>query len=105
IISPESATERVTATGDYIFRVCFIDPFQGEVLAKFAYNDLKARKVAILKDIAQDYSVALTDSVSPHFKALGGEVLPPVSYQGSDADFKAILTQVRSQKPDAIFAT
>src|SRR4029077_1526298 len=105
MISPSSTNERVTQVGDYIFRVCFIDPFQGEVLAKFAYNDLKARKVAILKDIQQDYSVGLTDSVTKHFTALGGQVLDPVSYSSGDSDFKAILTQVRSQKPDAVFAT
>ena len=105
MISPSSTNERVTEVGDYIFRVCFIDPFQGEVLAKFAYNDLKARKVAILKDIQQDYSVGLTDSISTHFTALGGQVLDPVSYSTGDADFKAILTQVRSQRPDVVFAT
>jgi len=105
MISPSSTNERVTEVGDYIFRVCFIDPFQGEVLAKFAYHDLKARKVAILKDIQQDYSVGLTDSIMKHFTALGGQVLDPVSYSSGDSDFKAILTQVRSQKPDAVFAT
>jgi branched-chain amino acid transport system substrate-binding protein len=105
MISPSSTNERVTEVGDYIFRVCFIDPFQGEVLAKFAFNDLKAKKVAILKDIQQDYSVGLTDSISTHFTALGGQVLAPVSYSTGDADFKAILTQVRSQRPDVVFAT
>ena len=105
LITPASTNERVTQVGNYIFRVCFIDPFQGEVLAKFAYNDLKVRKVAILKDITQDYSVGLTDSVALNFAKLGGTVLPPVSYSGADADFKAVLTQIRSEKPDAIFAT
>ena len=105
MISPGSTNERVTEVGDYIFRVCFIDPFQGDVLARFAFNDLKAKKIAILKDIQQDYSVGLTDSIAQHFSALGGEVLSPVSYSSGDADFKAILTQVRAQKPDAIFAT
>lgn len=105
MITPSSTNERVTAVGEYIFRVCFIDPFQGEVLAKFAYNDLKARRVAILRDTQQDYSVGLTDSIVRHFTSLGGEVLDPVSYSTGDADFKAILTRVRGQKPDAIFAT
>ncbi len=105
MISPASTNERVTQIGDYIFRVCFIDPFQGEVLAKFAFNDLKARKVAVLKDIQQDYSVGLTDAIQKKFSALGGQVLDPVSYSSGDADFKAILTQVRAQKPDAIFVT
>jgi branched-chain amino acid transport system substrate-binding protein len=105
MITPASTNERVTQAGDYIFRVCFIDPFQGEVLAKFAYRDLKVRRVAVLKDIKQDYSVGLTDSIVKHFTALGGQVLDPVSYSSGDSDFKAILTNVRSQKPDAIFAT
>jgi len=105
MISPASTNERVTQVGDYIFRVCFIDPFQGEVLAKFAYNDLKARTVAVLKDVSQDYSVGLTDAIQKTFTALGGKVLEPVSYSSGDADFRAILTQVRAQKPDAIFAT
>jgi branched-chain amino acid transport system substrate-binding protein len=105
MISPASTNERVTQIGDYIFRVCFIDPFQGEVLAKFAFNDLKARRVAVLKDIQQDYSVGLTDSIQKNFTTLGGQVLAPVSYSSGDADFKAVLTQVRAQKPDAIFVT
>jgi branched-chain amino acid transport system substrate-binding protein len=105
MITPASTNERVTEVGDYVFRVCFIDPFQGEVLAKFAYNDLKARKVAVLKDIQQDYSVGLTDSVVKHFTTLGGVVFDPVSYSSGDPDFKAVLTKIRGLHPDAIFAT
>jgi branched-chain amino acid transport system substrate-binding protein len=105
MITPASTNERVTAIGDYIFRVCFIDPFQGEVLAKFAYNDLRARKVAIMKDISQDYSVGLTDAVTEHFTRLGGAVIPAVSYSGGDSDFKAALTNIRSARPDALFVT
>ena len=81
LITPASTNERVTQVGDYIFRVCFIDPFQGEVLAKFAYNDLKARNVAVLKDIQQDYSVGLTDSIQKTFTGLGGKVLEPGQLQ------------------------
>ena len=105
MITPASTNERVTEVGDYIFRVCFIDPFQGEVLAKFAWNDLKARRVAILRDIAQDYSVGLADSVQQHFTKLGGQVLAPVSYSSGDSDFRAALTNIRSQRPDVVFAT
>jgi branched-chain amino acid transport system substrate-binding protein len=105
MITPASTNERVTEVGDYIFRVCFIDPFQGRVLAKFAFDDLKARRVAILRDIQQDYSVGLTDSIQKNFTALGGQVLDPVSYSSGDADFRAILTQVRGQKPDLVFVT
>jgi len=103
LITPASTNVRVTEVGDYIFRICFIDSFQGEVLAKFAFNDLKARRVAILKEITSDYSVGLTESVLEHFTRLGGTVLPPVSYSAKDSDFKAVLTQIRSQKPDALF--
>ncbi len=105
MITPASTNERVTQVGNYIFRVCFIDPFQGEVLAKFAYTDLKARRAAVLKDIQQDYSVGLTDSITKEFTALGGQVLDPVSYSTGDADFKAVLTNIRSERPDVIFAT
>jgi branched-chain amino acid transport system substrate-binding protein len=105
MITPSSTNEKVTQIGDYIFRVCFIDPFQGEVLAKFAFNDLKARRVAILKDIRNDYSVGLTDAVTRTFTGLGGTVIDPVSYSAGDADFKAALTRIRSLKPDAILVT
>jgi len=105
MITPASTNERVTAVGDYIFRVCFIDPFQGEVLAKFAYNDLKARKAAVLKDIQQDYSVGLTESIVKNFSALGGTVSEPVSYSSGDADFRAVLTKIRGEQPDVVFAT
>jgi branched-chain amino acid transport system substrate-binding protein len=105
MITPASTNERVTEVGDYIFRICFIDPFQGEVLAKFAFNDLKARRAAVLRDIQEDYSVGLTDSVVKNFTSLGGQVLEPVSYTKNDPDFRAVLTQIRSQKPDVIFAT
>lgn len=103
LITPASTNERVTQVGDYIFRICFMDPFQGEVLAKFAYNDLKTRRAAILKDIQQDYSVGLTDSIQRSFTALGGQVFDPISYTSADADFKAVLTKIRSLQPDVIF--
>ena len=81
MITPASTNERVTQVGDYIFRVCFIDPFQGEVLAKFAYNDLKARRVAVLKDIQQDYSVGLTDSIQKTFTTAGRPGARPCELQ------------------------
>jgi branched-chain amino acid transport system substrate-binding protein len=105
MITPSSTNEKVTQIGDYIFRVCFIDPFQGEVLAQFAYNDLKARRIAILKDIRNDYSVGLTDAITRVFTELGGTVLDTVSYTAGDADFKVALTRIRGLKPDAIMAT
>src|SRR6478672_8743438 len=68
LISPSSTNPKVTQTGDYIFRVCFIDPFQGFVMAKFATNTLKLQNVAVLRDIKNDYSVGLADFFVDNFK-------------------------------------
>ena len=103
MISPSSTNPKVTEVGDFIFRVCFIDPFQGTVMAKFASEHLKAKKVAIFRDVKSDYSVGLSDYFIEKFKELGGEVVVDVSYQSGDIDFKAQLTQIRSKNPDAIF--
>ncbi|MES2963762.1 MAG: ABC transporter substrate-binding protein [Bdellovibrionota bacterium] len=103
MISPSSTNPKVTEVGDYIFRVCFIDPFQGTVMAKFANENLKAKKVAILRDVKSDYSVGLADYFIKKFKELGGEVVSDQSYQAGEMDFKAQLTQIKGAKPDAIF--
>lgn len=103
MISPSSTNPKVTEVGDYIFRVCFIDPFQGTVMAKFAFEHLKVKKVAILRDVKSDYSVGLADFFTKKFKELGGEIVADESYQGGEMDFKAQLTQIKSKKPEAIF--
>ncbi|MCB0351131.1 MAG: ABC transporter substrate-binding protein, partial [Bdellovibrionales bacterium] len=103
MISPSSTNPKVTETGDYIFRVCFIDPFQGYVMAKFASENLNMKTVAILKDVKSDYSVGLADYFKKTFEEKGGKVVSEESYVSGDIDFKAQLTQVRAQKPDAIF--
>ncbi|MBO9667463.1 MAG: ABC transporter substrate-binding protein [Bdellovibrio sp.] len=102
-VSPSSTNPDVTKAGDYVFRVCFIDPFQGSVMAKFAQENLKAKKVAILRDVKNDYSVGLADAFATDFKKRGGEIVTDVSYQAGDIDFKAQLTQIRSKNPDAIY--
>jgi branched-chain amino acid transport system substrate-binding protein len=103
MLTPSSTNPKVTEVGDYIFRACFIDPFQGTVMAKFAATDLKAKKVAILRDVKSDYSVGLADFFTTKFKELGGEIIADASYQSQDVDFKAQLTQIKSKNPDAIF--
>lgn len=105
MITPASTNDKVTQAGDFIFRTCYTDSQQGRVLAEFAFNELKAKRVAIMKDPSQDYSVGLSTAVEENTKKLGGEVIPPVSYSGKDPDFRAILTQLRDAKPDVIFAT
>src|SRR5688572_12850426 len=103
LISPSSTNPKVTEVGDYIFRVCFIDPFQGAVMAKFAANTLKLKKVAILYDVRNDYSVGLTKFFTETFKGLGGEVIGEQVFSEGDSDFCAQLTQLKSLKPEAIY--
>ncbi len=103
MISPGSTNLRVTQVGDYIFRVCFIDPFQGEVMAKFTLNTLKKTKVAVLIDVRQDYSVGLAAAYKAYFTSHGGTVVAEQSYSSGDQDFKAQLTSIKSSNPEAIF--
>lgn len=103
MISPASTNPRVTQLGNYVFRVCFIDPFQGKVMAKFTIDNLKKKKAAILRDIRSDYSVGLADFYSKELKAMGGEIVVDTAYSTGDVDFKSQLTNIRSKKPDVIF--
>jgi branched-chain amino acid transport system substrate-binding protein len=103
MISPSSTNPKVTQVGDYIFRACFIDPFQGPVMAKFARENLKLKKVAILKDLKSDYSLGLAEFFSKKFKESGGEITAEQTFQTGDSDFKGQLTQIRGTNPDAIF--
>ena len=103
MISPASTNPKVTQVGDYIFRVCFIDPFQGATMAKFAAQTLKAKTAAILRDVKNDYSVGLADFFRDEFVREGGKVLTDVSYSEGDIDFKAQLTAIRAVKPNVVF--
>jgi branched-chain amino acid transport system substrate-binding protein len=103
MISPSSTNPKVTEVGDYIFRVCFIDPFQGLVMAKFAVNTLKIKDVAILRDIKNDYSVGLADVFVENFKKMNGNIVSDESYSEGDTDFSAQLTSIKSRNPQAIF--
>lgn len=103
MISPSSTNPKVTEVGDYIFRVCFIDPFQGTVMAKFAYENLKAKRVAVLRDVKSDYSVGLAKFFQETFTKLGGTIVVEQNYQAGEMDFKSQLTEIKNKKPDAIF--
>jgi branched-chain amino acid transport system substrate-binding protein len=103
MITPSSTNPKVTEVGDYISRVCFIDPFQGSVMAKFAANTLKAKTAAILGDNSSDYSKGLTKFFEEEFVKLGGKVITKQTYAQKDQDFKGQLTQMRDQKPDVIY--
>ncbi|HEX5873910.1 MAG TPA: ABC transporter substrate-binding protein [Pyrinomonadaceae bacterium] len=103
MISPSSTNPAVTEIGDYIFRVCFIDPFQGEVMAKFAAQNLKAKRAAILYDFNADYSRGLQQFFKRSFTGLGGEIVSEQSYTQGDRDFSGQLTQIRGANPDVIY--
>ncbi len=105
MVSPGSTNPTVTQSGDYIFRVCFIDPFQGTVMAKFALDTLHAKKVAILSDVTSDYSKGLAQYFTEYVKSHGGEIVIERSYSGGgkDKDFRAQLTAIKAAGPDAIF--
>lgn len=103
MISPSSTNPDVTKVGDYIFRVCFIDPFQGYVMAKFATEELKLKSVAILRDPSQDYSVGLADVFKEEFEKMGGKVSVDLSYNAKDSDFRSQLGQIKTANADGIF--
>ncbi len=103
MITPSSTNPKVTEVGDYISRVCFIDPFQGSVMAKFAANTLKAKTAAILGDVNSDYSKGLTQFFEEEFTKLGGRVLAKEAYTQTDPDFKGQLTKIRNLNPDVIY--
>ncbi|MCB0363637.1 MAG: ABC transporter substrate-binding protein, partial [Bdellovibrionales bacterium] len=103
MISPSSTNPKVTELGDYIFRVCFIDPFQGLVMARFAKEELKLSRVAVLRDSKNDYSVGLADVFTNSFKSLGGTIIEDKSYSAGDIDFKSQLTAISANSPEAIY--
>jgi branched-chain amino acid transport system substrate-binding protein len=103
MITPSSTNPAVTEVGDYIFRMCFIDPFQGFVMAKFARENLKLAKVAILRDQRSDYSVGLANVFAEEFKKAGGEIVADEAYQQGDTDYKATLTKIRASNPQGIY--
>ncbi|MGA2442393.1 MAG: ABC transporter substrate-binding protein, partial [Tepidisphaeraceae bacterium] len=97
MLSPSSTNPKVTAVGNFIFRACFIDPFQGAAMANFAMKDdkgPKATRFAVLYDVKNDYSVGLRQFFTQTVKANGGQIVADESYGEGDIDFKAQLTNI-----------
>ena len=105
MISPTSTNPKVTEVGDYIFRACFIDPFQGTVGAKFAFDELKAKKAACLFDVGNDYTKGLSEFFKAKFTALGGELVGYEGHATGTTDFKAQLTKILAGKPDVLYVS
>jgi len=102
MISPSSTNPDVTRKGDYIFRMCYLDDFQGQVMARFAAQNLGLKRVAMLKDVKNDYSVALSKFCTEEFVKDGGTVVVEQSYSSGDQDFRAQLTAIKAKNPQAI---
>jgi branched-chain amino acid transport system substrate-binding protein len=103
MMTPTATNPRITEVGDFIFRVCFLDEFQGRMLARFARDKLKAQKIFTLTDVKQDYSVDLLKFFKDEFTKLGGTIVGEQSYSTGDTDFRAQLTPIRAVKPDAVY--
>jgi branched-chain amino acid transport system substrate-binding protein len=103
MISPSSTNPAVTQIGDYIFRACFIDAFQGEVMARFAVKSLNAKKAAIMLDYNSPYSRGLTEFFELSFAKLGGQEVSKQSYTQGDADFRGQLSALKGTEPDVIY--
>ncbi|MBN2514693.1 MAG: ABC transporter substrate-binding protein [Deltaproteobacteria bacterium] len=103
MVSPTATNPLVTQNREYVFRVCFIDPFQGEMAAKYAAEKLGAKKAAILVDIAQDYCVGLANFFAKSFIKHGGKVVATAYCQTLDQDFTAQLSSIMAAKPDVLY--
>jgi branched-chain amino acid transport system substrate-binding protein len=104
MIAPSSTNPRVTSEGGpYVFRVCFTDTFQGQLLARFARETLKAERVGILVDQKSDYAVGLAKVFSTRFSSLGGKIVSEEAYARGDTDFRGQLTRAKATRPDVLF--
>jgi branched-chain amino acid transport system substrate-binding protein len=103
MITPSSTNPSVTQKGDYIFRMCFIDTYQGPVMAKYLVNDLKLTRAAILTDVRSDYSRGLGDAFKATYIAQGGKIVGEASYAKGDSDFRGGLTSIKATNPQVIY--
>lgn len=103
MISPSSTNPKVTQVGNFIFRMCFLDDFQGRSVAQFATQNLGLKRIAILKDVKSDYSIGLTEYFSTALKEMGGKVVAEQAYSAGDQDFSAQLTALKAKNPEAIY--
>src|SRR5215212_12140653 len=103
MLTPSSTNPEVTKKGDFIFRSCFIDPYQGAAIAQFAAKSLGAKSAAIMVDRKNDYSTGLEKVINETFTRLGGQIVATQSYQEGDQDFNAQLTSLKGANPQVIF--
>ena len=108
LIAPCGTAPAITLGKDgkakpYVFRACFIDPYQGKIMAEFAAKDLKLKKIAILNDSSSDYSKGLAEVFEKTFTENGGQIVAKEAFLSKDVDFKAALTKLKAANPDALY--
>ncbi|MCM1321498.1 MAG: ABC transporter substrate-binding protein [Bacteroides sp.] len=104
LMAPAATMESITTdAGNFVFRACFIDPFQGTVGGKFAAENLACKRAAVLYDVGNDYSVGLYENFRKSFEAAGGEIIAAESYGTGDKDFNAQLTKIKNAAPDVVY--
>jgi branched-chain amino acid transport system substrate-binding protein len=105
MISPWATNVKVTQMGDYIFRACFLDSFQGPAMAKFVVENLKIKKVAIFRDLTSDASLGLTEHFTKEFLARGGAIVDSETYSSGDVDFRSQLLSAKAKNPEGLYLT
>ncbi len=103
LIATSATNPKVTEIGNYIFRVCFTDPFQGKVMANHTIKNLKKFKAAILKDMKADYSLGLSSYYKKTFEEEGGKIVSELTYSSGDVDFRSQLTAIKNSQADVLF--
>ena len=103
MITPTATNIKVTQAGNFIFRVCWIDPFQAQIMGRFAVDELKARRVAVFFDVGSDYSTGISDIFTSTTENLGAQVVARQSFTSGDTNFSAQLTNIINANPDVLF--
>lgn len=103
MVISSSTHPKVTATGDHIFRVCFVDTLQGPAMANYIKNNLKLQRVAIIRDLSAQYSMSLSEFFKKRFISLGGEVVSDQSYRAGDIDFSKQLAAIKKANAQIIY--
>lgn len=103
LITPMATSPVVTEVGDYIFRICFIDPDQGSALANFAFSFLKLKEAAVLTKEEDQYSEGLTEYFIKSYRQMGGEVVSHLYYKEGETDFVSLLNEIKERQPEVLF--
>ncbi len=103
MISPGSTNPEVTLVGDYIFRACFLDSFQGRAMARFAIDELQARSAVVLRNIDEAYSIMLADFFLEAFQQRGGVILADLEYRGTAITFTQSIQEIQKLAPDIVY--